>query len=388
MSGRLVWPLLVLSAACSKPSAPPREEHEAPPSPSSHADEPEHAELPSKVRLSEKVISEAKIRTAPSTREPLAVMLSLPGEIAPDPDKSARVASPVAGRLERVELKEGSTVKKGDILAVVKIPELGRLRAEALATTAKAKAARANADRLKALQAQRFAADQDVVNAETEAKALEDQVRGINEQLAALGGGASASSLILRAPVSGVVLSRDAIVGQPVTAEQTIASIADLSELWFLGRVFEKDLGRLKTGAACEVTLNAYPNESFRGQVEYIGKQIDPGSRTVTARIRLTNEGELLRIGLFGTARVATDEQSAPVLVVPTDAVTEVAAKPTVFVRQPDGDFELHALTLGRSGPGKVEVLAGLREGEQVVIDGVFTVKSALLKSTFAEEEH
>ncbi|HVY26084.1 MAG TPA: efflux RND transporter periplasmic adaptor subunit [Polyangiaceae bacterium] len=387
MTARWVCFVLPLVVACSKPSAPPPEEHRAPPTPSSHKDEPEHAELPSKVRLSETVIREAKIRTAASAREPLAVTLSLPGELAPDPDKSARVASPVAGRLERVDLKEGGSVKKGDILAVVKIPELGRLRAEALAMTAKAAAARANADRLKALQAQRFAADQDVVNAETEAKALEDQARGINEQLTALGGGTGASSLTLRAPVSGIVLTRDAIVGQPITAEQTIASIADLSELWFLGRVFEKDLGRLKAGAPTEVVLNAYPNQTFRGQVEYIGKQIDPGSRTVTARIRLSNRDDLLRIGLFGTARVATEEQSAPVLVVPTDAVTQIADKPAVFVRQPDGDFEVHMLTLGRPGPGKVEVLAGLREGEQVVVDGVFTVKSAILKSTFAEEE-
>ncbi len=375
----------LLLVACSK-RVEPGAEQAAPPA-SAHEDEAAHEGVPSKVKLSDAVIADAKIGTAPAVREALAITLSLPGELLADPDKSARVSSPVAGRLERVDFKEGSAVKKGDVLAVVKIPELGKLRAESLAVAAKAKAARANADRLKALKEQRFAADQDVANAEAEASALEEEASGLREQLSALGGGSTSSSLALRAPVSGIVLSRDATIGQPVTAEQTIASIADLSELWFLGRVFEKDLGQLRTGAAADVILNAYAKDVFHGTVEYVGKQIDPGSRTVTARIRLTNRDDLLRVGLFGTARVATDERDAPVLAIPGDAVTEVAGKSVVFVRHPDGDFELHPVTLGRNGPGRVEILTGLREGEQVVVSGVFAVKSAILKSTFAEEE-
>ena len=73
-------------------------------------------------------------------------------------------------------------------------------------------------------------------------------------------------------------------------------------------------------------------------------------------------------------------------LVVPRSAVTEIADKPIVFVREADGEFELHEVTLGRAAPGKVEILAGLREGESVVVDGVFTLKSMVLKGTFAEE--
>ncbi|MFZ5896341.1 MAG: efflux RND transporter periplasmic adaptor subunit [Myxococcota bacterium] len=386
MNRALLLALCFGFAACTKKSEPPQSEPAAPAA-SAHEDEPRHESLPSKVRLSDAVIADARIATAPIAREALVLALSLPGELAPDPDKSARVSPPVSGRLERVEFKEGSQVKKGDVLAVIKIPELGKLRAEALSVQTRAKAARANADRLRALREQRFAAEQDVVNAEAEARSLEEQTRGIEQQLAALGGGSSSSTLTLRSPINGVVLSRDAIVGQPVTTEQTIASIADLSELWFLGRVFEKDLGRLRTGAAAEVVLNAYPKELFSGTVEYIGKQIDPGSRTVTARIRLANRSELLRVGLFGSARVATNEREGAVLAVPSQAITEVAGKQVVFVRHPDGDFELHPVVLGRIGSGKTEVLSGLREGEQVVVEGVFTLKSSVLKSALVEED-
>jgi cobalt-zinc-cadmium efflux system membrane fusion protein len=146
-------------------------------------------------------------------------------------------------------------------------------------------------------------------------------------------------------------------------------------------------LGRVRVGAKADVRLNAYPAEHFEGTVEYLGKQVDPVARTVTARIRLKNRDELLRISLFGTAHVGvTDGAARPAtLVVPESAITEVAGKRVVFVRQADGDFEQHEIVTGDSALGQVQVLSGLREGEQVVVQGAFTLKSALLKSTFAE---
>jgi cobalt-zinc-cadmium efflux system membrane fusion protein len=197
------------------------------------------------------------------------------------------------------------------------------------------------------------------------------------------------STLALRAPKAGLIVSRDAVVGQPVAAEQMLATIADLSEVWFLGSVFEKNLAQIRLGASAEIVLNAYPEARFGGSVEYLSRQIDPVARTVTARIRLTNRDDLLRLGLFGVARVATGEPSkqGAVLVVPRSAVTEIAQKPVVFVRQPDGDFDLHEVALGGGCLGKVEIISGLREGEQVVKSGVFTLKSAVLKSTFGEDE-
>jgi cobalt-zinc-cadmium efflux system membrane fusion protein len=181
------------------------------------------------------------------------------------------------------------------------------------------------------------------------------------------------------------------VVGQPVGTDHTIASIADLSEVWFLARVFEKDLGRLELQAPAEVTLNAYPHERFDGKVEYIGKQIDPVARTVNARIRLTNKEDHLRLGLFGTAHVVVrgpaGASNDPVLVVPRSALTEIAGKKVVFVRVTDGEFETHEVTVGDAAAGRVRILAGLREGEQVVVDGAFTVKSVLLRGTIAGED-
>ena len=153
--------------------------------------------------------------------------------------------------------------------------------------------------------------------------------------------------------------------------------------------LYEKDLARVKQGAHAEVRLNAYPTDVFEGQVQTIGKQLDPAARTVTARILVRNHGDLLKVGLFGTARVVAGAANAARkrVVVPLSAITQVPDRNVVFVLQPDGDFEVHPVTLGQSAAGRIEILGGLREGERVVIDGVFTLKSAILKSTFGEEQ-
>jgi cobalt-zinc-cadmium efflux system membrane fusion protein len=296
----------------------------------------------------------------------------------------------VGGRLERVDFQEGGRVKRGDALAVLRIPELGKIRGAYAATGAKAKAARANAIRVRGLRDQGLTGEQEAVNAEADALALAAESQALGDQLGSLGAGTQGSStLVLRAPIDGLVLRRDAIVGQSVTPDQPIALLADLREVWFLGRVFEKDLGQLRQGAKAEVQLNAYPRESFEGSVEAIGRQIDPQARTVTARIRLTNRGDLLRLGLFGAARIqAGDGEPRPAaLVVPRSSLCDIGGKTVVFVRQADDDFELHEVVLGEAALGKVEVLSGLREGERVVTAGVFTLKSVVLKATLAEAD-
>jgi cobalt-zinc-cadmium efflux system membrane fusion protein len=314
----------------------------------------------------------------------------LPGEVAGDPDRLASIASPAQGRIEEVRLREGATVKKGDVLVVLRVPEITRVRGAYAAKKARAAAARVNQERLQKLAGEGISTQQAVLDAAAEADALDAEAKALGLELGALGAGShGALAISLRAPLSGIVVSRNAVVGQPVEPEQTLASIAALDEVWFLGRVFEKDLGRVRLGARAEVRLNAYAGERFTGTVEYLGQAVDPVGRTITARIRLKNRDEMLRIGLFGSAEVALPNPRAQLgLVVPRSAVTEVGGKSVVFVKLPSGEFELHEVTLGAESVGSVEVLAGLGEGELVASEGVFTLKSLVLKDSFAESGH
>ena len=367
----------------------------APTSPAPHQDEnEEHQQLPSKVRLRPDVVRAAGIKTAVAALDSLPVTLDLTGELAADPDKSARLAARVPGRIVDVKVKEGERVKAGQTIAVLESPELARARATLASAGARVKVARLNADRLRRLEAKSLASGQEASAAEAEAAALEAEAGAARQTLSALGQGADAATggsarVTIRTPLSGFVLSRDAVQGQSVDAEHVVAVVGDLERAYFLARLFEKDLARVKQGASAEVRLNAYPNEMFEGDVETVGKQLDPAARTVTARILVRNHGDLLKVGLFGTARVVAGAATAPHkrVVVPHSAITQLPDKNVVFVLQPDGDFEVHPVTLGQSAAGRVEVLSGLREGEKVVVEGVFTLKSAVLKSTFGEEE-
>ncbi|MBK7863301.1 MAG: efflux RND transporter periplasmic adaptor subunit [Archangiaceae bacterium] len=357
-----------------------------------HRDEQEHGELPSQLAVTPEIAREAGIETQVVKRAALANAVALPGEIAAEPDRTARVSTVTSGTLEQVDFNEGSTVKKGDVLAVLRVPDVGRLRGALAATTAKAKAARANTERLRALRESGLGAEQAVVDAEAETHAQESEARALGEQLQAIGATAEVGGfrVPLRAPISGSVVSRDAVVGQPISADRVLATVVDLTEVWFLGRVFEKDLGRLRVGARCEVQLNAFPSERFEGTVDHVGQQTDPVARTLTARIRLANPAGKLRLGLFGTAHVEVAEAngSSPQMVVPRGAVAEVGKRSVVFVKAKDGDFVVHAVTLGDAALGQVQVLSGLDEGEEVAVRGVFTLKSMLLKATLSEDEH
>lgn len=357
-----------------------------------HADEATHDELPKRVHLTPEVIEAAKIKSVRIGKEVLDLVLELPGEIAADPDRSAQVSAPIGGRIERIAFVEGATVKAHELMAVVRVTDLADRQAAYASAAARAQAAASTLRRTEGLRGSQLSTEQELETHRAEAAALEAEARAAAERLHVLGLGTTGkpgSLLELRAPLGGTVVKRDAVVGQPIAMNQVIATIVALEKVWFQGRVFEHDLARVDVGARAEVVLNAFPAQRFEGHIEYLGREVDPVARTVVARVGLANEHDRLRLGLFGTARISGGEaqRRPPVLVVSRNAVTEIGGKPFVFVHHPDDDFELHAVVLGRHALGKIEIVSGLREGEEVVVEGVFTLKSVVLAGSFGEEE-
>lgn len=375
------------------PPAPHADEAHAAEHPEGGAHHDEHEALPRRLKVAPEVVRDAKLRASPATLEPLSAVIELPGEIAADPDKSASITAPIAGRIERVAFVEGQLVKANDLLAVLRVPEIAEQRAALGSVQARAVAARSSAVRTENLQAQGLASEQQLLDDRARADALEAEARAAADRLRAIdpgvgrGGGARVE---LRSPIAGTVVSRDAVVGQLADPATPIATVVDMHRLWFLGRVFERDLARISVDQGAVVSVNAYPGVGFSGKIELIGRQIDPIARTVHARVPLDNTDGRLKIGLFGTARIArgAGDASKPSLVVPRSAVTDLGGQTIVFVEQAEGEYEVHDVVLGRSALDKTEVLSGLRAGERVVEEGVFTLKSLVLKSTFGEDEH
>ena len=381
--------ILLAGTACRK--AP-----EAKPAPSAtaeqHSDEKGHENLPKMVRLAPQVVREAKIATKPAEKRRLAATLEINGQIIADPDHIALLGARVPGRILKVLVREGDSVKAGQTIAVITSTELAKRRAEYAATSAKAVSARKNAERLRSLVKDRLGSEQDAVAAEAEATAIEAERDAVAQAIkgmgAALRAGGDPSLLSVVSPLAGQVVQRDAVPGQLVEPSHTIATVADLSKIWFQAQLFEKDVAQVRENGKAEVRLNSYPDRVFGATVARVSSQVDPQTRTLTARLALDRPDPQIRLGLFGIARVslarAADEEH---LVVPLSAVTDLGDQKVVFVRQSDGDFEVHEVRLGTSASGDVSVLAGLSVGEQVAISGVHTLKSVVLKATMEEKE-
>lgn len=358
-------------------------------------DSGEHEKLPPQITLPPGVEQSAGIKTTLVQPRRLPATVDLAGEVAADPDLSVHVVARAAGLITEVRFKEGQRVAAGALLVVLDSAELARTQAGFLSVQARAQAAQKNAERLAALAQSGLAAGQEVLSAQAEARSLQAEAQAAERGLRTAGLSPEklaqgTARLEVRAAIAGFALSRHAIVGQAVQVGHVFTDLVNLERAYFVGRLFEKNVARVQVGEATQVRLNAYPDEVFVGQVESIGKQLDPVARTVVARIILIDHQDLLKVGLFGKARVSRSTALAegpPHLVIPLGAVTDLAGKQSVFVRQLDGHFTVHPVTLGYSASGFVEVLSGLRAGEQVVTDGTFTLKSVVLKSSFGEEE-
>jgi cobalt-zinc-cadmium efflux system membrane fusion protein len=392
MSSRRLLAVVAALVACQRSPPAPEAGTDASAAAKQHTDEEQHEELPRLVKLSPEVIRDAKVRTAAARKQRLSATVELNGQIVPDPAAYAIVGARTSGRIARVLVREGDRVRAGQALAVITSPEVAKLRGELAGVGAKAAVARRNAARLRELFEQRLGSEQEASAAEAEATAAEAQRGALSLTLRGLGaaatGGKDPSAVVLTTPVAGSVVHLDAALGQMLESSHNLAIVADLGRVWFQAQVFEKDLPRVTEGAAAEVRLNGYPDRVFTAQVARVSAQVDPQARTVTARLALRDPDRTLRLGLFGTARVSVaGETQGDQITVPLSAVTEIGESKAVFVSHPDGDFEVHEIRIGESAGGMVAVISGLRDGEEVVVSGVHTLKSAVLKATMQEEE-
>ncbi len=189
------------------------------------------------------------------------------------------------------------------------------------------------------------------------------------------------SYTIVRAPTAGVVTAREGAPGEVVGPEKTVVSIADLSSVWTLIDVHEKDVAQVRRGAPVEITVETYPDETFRGTIAYVADLLDPETRTAKVRVEIPNALRKLKPGMFATARLRIQAASpTTVLAIPSSAIQQVENQPVVFVKKDAMTFERRRVKLGITTGDLVEVTEGLKSDEEVVTAGSFTLKSELLK--------
>src|SRR5437763_13825186 len=179
--------------------------------------------------------------------------------------------------------------------------------------------------------------------------------------------GAATRTLMLSAPIGGIVMEKPALQGMHFAAGDTLYRITDLSTVWLVADVFEQDLAQIRPGQAATIALQAYSGRTFSGQVAFIYPTVNAQTRTARVRIEVPNPDLLLKVDMYATVEIAAPAESATVLVVPDSAVLDTGTRQTVLVDRGEGRFEPRMVKLGPRVDGYVAVLEGLRGGEKVV---------------------
>lgn len=315
-----------------------------------------------------------------------------PGKIELNPNVVAHVSLPLAGRVSSVSVHIGDFVKKGQPLFTLESPDVDQaqsanMQAEAGVNQAKANVLKAQADldRIKDLAEHKAIAQKEVLNAENalaQSKSTLDQAQAAKTQavrrleLFGLKPGQFGEKLSVSAPISGKILDMTLVPGEyrnDTTGQ--VMTIADLSTVWVSSDVPESSIRLIQLGERLEISLAAYPGETFVGRVKRIADTVDPQTRTVKVRAELNNDHGRLRPEMFG--RIRHVEAVAKGIVVPTGAVLQGEAENLVYVERAPGRFAPVPVKLGSKVQDGFAISGGLHEGDRVVVDGAMLLKGA-----------
>ena len=299
------------------------------------------------------------------SRSPLETSVRTVGRIEASEERLSDVTPKIDGFVERLHVSTtGEAVRRGQSLLTLYSPELVAAQEELLTALrlrdrldTESGPARDNADRMVEATRKRLSW-WDISDAQIERL---------------VSSGEATKTLTLASPVSGVVLEKPVVEGQRVRAGQQLYRIADLSEVWVEGDVFEQDIRFVTEGSVAHIEVAAYPGRHFMGTVSFVYPIVDRGSRTNRVRVTLSNPDLDLKPGMFATIffDVRIDDDA---VVVPMEAVIVTGERNLVFVREPNGTLRPQEVVLGPAAGERVEILEGLVPGEEIVASANFLV--------------
>jgi cobalt-zinc-cadmium efflux system membrane fusion protein len=365
------------------------------------ADAPRTSRAPSTTCATEKmkiqlasaeVAKTAGFQYATIARRKVVETLAVNAAIEFVPTAYAKSSTRIGGTIREVRHDVGDTVAAGEVLAVVQAPELADAKAEILRAKEIVALHQKNVDREKALLARSLATQRDVTELETKLAEANVELAAAKQRLRRLGAaeadvekvvaeGDTSSLVSVTALVAGQVVERDAIVGEVIDTARTLFAVADTTTVWAMLDVRESDAGRVTVGQGAVLQFGGARGERVAGKVSWVSPRVDPATRTVKVRVALPNPNGELRAGAFGTAEIAL-HQDAPMPAVPKSAVQWEGCCNVAFVRQSDLVFVPRKLRLGADLGDHYAVLSGLKEGDVVVTEGSFLLKTEVKRDS------
>ncbi|MBU2444337.1 MAG: efflux RND transporter periplasmic adaptor subunit [Bacteroidetes bacterium] len=206
-----------------------------------------------------------------------------------------------------------------------------------------------------------------------------------DEVLALIESNESLTTYEVKFLVEGTIIELHMAKGDLVGGEKIGFTVANLDKVWAMLSVYQKDINKIKVGQNAKVSVGSIDTEET-GKISYLSPIVDEATRTASARVVLNNRSGKWRPGMFVTAKVYVSETKAPVVIEKT-ALQTIEEKQVVFVKVEDGFFS-QAVKVGKENDDNVEIISGLKAGQQYVSKGAFTLKAEILKESFGGDEH
>ena len=329
-------------------------------------------------------------------RGSLDMMVELSGEVTWNADRLAHIVPRVSGQGREVYGRLGDEVHAGDVLAVIDSRELAGAKAADLAAEARLSLLRASLQRVEKLFQKKIAPEEELLKARQELAEAEIEHRTAEAMLHALGlneeqirqlheeKDVDYSRYEIRAPFDGVLIEKHLTLGEIVGAESDVFVLADLSDLWVIGRAYERDIRFLERGQKATVRFDAFPGQLFEGEVDYVGSQLDPGTRTVQVRVVLPNPDGRRRPGMFVTVVIHVsnrkDAAERQGMLVPAAALQRVKGGFVVFQVLGPGEYKLVPVQVRGKTREFAEVTGAISVGDMVAVGDTFVLKSEVGK--------
>ena len=343
---------------------------------------------PGVLLLTPEELARTAIEVTPVARGQVLVPREFPATVQSNENELAEVTTLIRGRVVKVHVDVGQDVKKDVLLAMLHSTDLGVAEGAYLKSSAKLHETELAYERARDLHEHKAVSLAELQRREAEMKTARAEARETQNRLELFGVPRQEverldreqtikADVPLRAPFDGRVIMRNITRGEVVETQQKLFTVADLSDVWVVGNVPEKDIQFIRKDQKVDVIVSAYPHAIVPGTITYVGDVLDPATRTMRLRVTVLNPDRLLKPEMFATILVHT-APTMDALTVPLAAIQNGPTGKVLFVARSTNEFEMRAVKLGEEQGEIVTVLDGVTVGEQVVTKGSFVLKSEM----------
>jgi len=341
------------------------------------------------ISMNARIQKENGVFVAVAKRQSFAEIITATGKVEANADRIAHISPRISGQIVFVSASLGDRVTAGQTLVTLKSLEMAEAANRSRLSKTKLALAQANMRRIRTLVEKKIVARKELLQAETDYKLAQTELQNDQERLSLYGAAGSTlrgssskkTTLMVPAPISGTITEKHAIIGELSDPSKSLFTVVDLSSIWIVVDIYEKDLAKVHKGQAATVTVDAYPDVKMTGRVTYLADVLDATTRTLKARVEVANPDRKLKPEMFARIELTPPANSVITLVVPEDALQEIDGKRVLFVTdEKQENFRPEAVETGRSSGGMVEIVSGIKEGNRYAVKGSFILKSELKK--------